>query len=61
MAALAALFLLVPFIAAAFGDLFFYGLIPMGGILAFQAGRLKAEHDRLNRSGHFERMRPPGL
>ena len=36
-------------------------LIPVGGSLAFNAGRLKAEDDRLNKRGRFERARPPGL
>jgi len=51
--------------AAQLGVLFapnlFTGLISFGGMLAFQAGRLKAEDDRLNGRGKFNSLRPPGL
>jgi hypothetical protein len=36
------------------------GLVGLGGVLAFQAGMLKAEDDRLHRRGMY-RYLPPGL
>ena len=61
LAALAAVLLAVPFVSAAFGYEYLYSLMPLGGVLAFQAGLLKAEDDRLNQRGPMERLRPPGL
>jgi hypothetical protein len=61
MAAFAAVFLVVPFLSAPFGVQSLYTLAPVGGVLAFQAGLLKGEDDRLNRRGPLERQRPPGL
>ena len=61
MAALAAVFLGVPYLAAAFGLETLHALAPVGGVLAFQAGLLKGEDDRLCRRGPLERQRPPGL
>jgi hypothetical protein len=60
MAGLAALFLGVPCMAAAFGFGSLYTLAPVGGVLAFQAGLLKGEDDRLHRRGPLERQRPLG-
>ncbi len=61
LAALATFMLVVPFIAGVFGYDSLFGFIPMGGVLAFQAGKMKAEDDRLNHRGPLERLRPPGL
>lgn len=61
MAAFAALFLGVGSVTLIFGIGSLASLVPLGGSLAFQAGRLKAEDDRLNQRGALERLRPPGL
>jgi hypothetical protein len=61
MTALATSMLAVPFIVGVFGYDSLFGFIAMGGVLAFQAGKMKAEDDRLNRRGPLERLRPPGL
>jgi hypothetical protein len=61
MAGLAVVLLATPFVAGLFDQVSLTSLIPLGGIVAFQAGAMKAEDDRLHRRGPVEQLRPPGL
>lgn len=59
-AALSAAGLLVSYVSGFLHQSSFSGLVLFGGLMAFHAGSLKAEDDRLHRRGAY-RYLPPGL
>jgi hypothetical protein len=62
LAVIAALMIGTAYVRGLFADDgSFAGLTLFGGVMAFQAGMLKAEDDRLNKRGQMSKLRPPGL
>jgi hypothetical protein len=61
MSVVAGLLLLFSLVTASFGYGNFGAFGVAGGVLAFRAGQLKAEDDRLYGRGFLNRARPPGV